>query len=95
MQKKEIMIKLPNNEQSNDILKVVECKVDNKYAVVHVRRGDKVEGNWKEGIYHELDELLKIDAIKETRATRSTDAIHQISEMLHRRSMVMVFTKAL
>lgn len=30
-----------------------------KYAVVHVRRGDKVEGDWKEGTYHELDEYLQ------------------------------------
>ena len=43
-------------------------------------------------LYHELYKLLKVDAIKEMKKTKSTDAIHQISEMLHRRSMVMVFT---
>jgi len=43
-------------------------------------------------LYHELDKLLKVDAVKTMKQTKSTDAIHQISEMLHRRSMVMVFT---
>jgi uncharacterized protein (DUF58 family) len=43
-------------------------------------------------LYHELDKLLKVDAVKAMKQTKSTDAIHQISEMLHRRSMVMVFT---
>ena len=42
----------------NDKYKV-EMQSDDKYAVVHVRRGDKVEGLWKEGIYHELDEYLE------------------------------------
>ena len=30
----------------------------NDYSVVHVRRGDKVRGNWREGKYHELSEYL-------------------------------------
>ena len=42
----------------NDKYKV-EMQSDNKYAVIHVRRGDKVEGKWKEGKYHELDEYLQ------------------------------------
>jgi len=37
----------------------VESQSDNKYAVIHVRRGDKVTSDWKEGIYHELDEYLQ------------------------------------
>ena len=37
----------------------VEIQSDSKYAVVHVRRGDKVKGRWKEGVYHELDEYLE------------------------------------
>ena len=41
----------------NDKYKV-EIQSDNKYAVIHVRRGDKVKGKWKEGTYHELDEYL-------------------------------------
>ena len=43
-------------------------------------------------LYNELDKLLKIDPIQEIKKTNLTDAIHQISEMLYRRSMVMVFT---
>tara|TARA_B100000902_G_scaffold369658_1_gene394085 strand:+ start:272 stop:1198 length:927 start_codon:yes stop_codon:yes gene_type:complete len=43
-------------------------------------------------LYHELDKLLKVDAVKAMKQTKSIDAIHQISELLYRRSMVMVFT---
>ena len=28
------------------------------YSVAHIRRGDKVDGKWKEGKYHELNEYL-------------------------------------
>ena len=28
------------------------------YSVAHIRRGDKVDGRWKEGKYHELNEYL-------------------------------------
>jgi len=27
-----------------------------EYAVIHVRRGDKVHGTWKEGLFHSLDD---------------------------------------
>ena len=30
----------------------------NEYSVAHIRRGDKVNGKWKEGKYHELSEYL-------------------------------------
>tara|TARA_B100000902_G_C27313693_1_gene919944 strand:+ start:3113 stop:4039 length:927 start_codon:yes stop_codon:yes gene_type:complete len=43
-------------------------------------------------LYHQLEELLKIDAVKDIKKTHSTHAIHEISEILHRRSMVMIFT---
>ncbi len=43
-------------------------------------------------LYNELDKLLKVNAIDQKRETASSEALHQISEMLHRRSMVMVFT---
>ena len=43
-------------------------------------------------LYYELDKILKIDSIKEMKKTRSTEAIHQISEMLHRRSLVIIFS---
>lgn len=33
-----------------------------RYAVIHIRRGDKVETSWKEGMKHELDEYY--DKIK-------------------------------
>ena len=32
---------------------------DSPYAVIHVRRGDKVKGRWKEGMFHELDEYYQ------------------------------------
>ena len=43
-------------------------------------------------LYNELDKLLKVNAIDQRRETASSEALHQISEMLHKRSMVMVFT---
>jgi len=43
-------------------------------------------------LYHELDKLLETDAITESKLTDSTDALHQISELLHKRSLVMIFT---
>ena len=43
-------------------------------------------------LYNELDVLLKVNAIDQKRGTSSSEALHQISEMLHRRSMVMIFT---
>ena len=32
---------------------------DSPYAVIHVRRGDKVKGRWKEGMFHELNEYYQ------------------------------------
>ena len=68
----DIMKKVYNTEMTFDMLKEsvdrlyvpndkykVEMQSDNKYAVIHVRRGDKGEGKWKEGSYHELDEYLQ------------------------------------
>ena len=43
-------------------------------------------------LYNELDKLLKVNAIDQKRETASSEALHQISEMLHKRSMVMIFT---
>jgi uncharacterized protein (DUF58 family) len=43
-------------------------------------------------LYNELDKLLKVNAIDQKIETASSEALHQISEMLHKRSMVMVFT---
>jgi uncharacterized protein (DUF58 family) len=43
-------------------------------------------------LYNELDNLLKVNAIDQKRETASSEALHQISEMLHKRSMVMIFT---
>jgi uncharacterized protein (DUF58 family) len=43
-------------------------------------------------LYNELEKLLKVNAIDQKRETASSEALHQISEMLHKRSMVMVFT---
>ena len=43
-------------------------------------------------LYNELDKLLKVNAIGQKRETASSEVLHQISEMLHKRSMVMVFT---
>ncbi len=43
-------------------------------------------------LYRELDKLLSSDPIKESRLTNPSNAIHQISELLHKRSLVMIFT---
>ena len=43
-------------------------------------------------IYHELENLLKVDAKASMKKTASIDALHQISEMVHKRSLVMIFT---
>ena len=43
-------------------------------------------------LYHELDKLLNNDPLVDMKRTNSFDAIHQISEMLHRRSLVLVFS---
>jgi uncharacterized protein (DUF58 family) len=43
-------------------------------------------------LYHELDSLLKVDPIKNTKQTESNAALHQVSELLHKRSLVIIFT---
>jgi uncharacterized protein (DUF58 family) len=43
-------------------------------------------------LYSELDKLLSTDAISESKLTDSSDVLHQISELLHRRSLVIIFT---
>jgi len=43
-------------------------------------------------LYLELESLLKVDAIKSAKKTQSNDALHQVSELLHKRSLVMIFT---
>jgi len=43
-------------------------------------------------LFHELDKLLQVDAIKSAKQTESTVVLHQVSELLHKRSLVMIFT---
>ena len=43
-------------------------------------------------LYHELDKVLLIDPILSAKQTESTIALHQVSELLHKRSLVMIFT---
>lgn len=43
-------------------------------------------------MYHELENLLKVDAKANIKKTASIDALQQISEMVHKRSLVMIFT---
>ena len=43
-------------------------------------------------LYHELDKLLLVDPVNSARQTESTIALHQVSELLHKRSLVMIFT---
>jgi uncharacterized protein (DUF58 family) len=43
-------------------------------------------------LYSELEGLLKVDAIKNAQQTESNAALHQVSELLHKRSLVMIFT---
>ena len=43
-------------------------------------------------LYHELESLLKVDALKNAKQTESNAALHQVSELLHKRSLIMIFT---
>ena len=43
-------------------------------------------------LYHELDKLLQVDAVKSAKQTQATVALNQVSELLHKRSLVMIFT---
>jgi uncharacterized protein (DUF58 family) len=43
-------------------------------------------------LYHELDKLLLVDPVKSAKQSQSTIALHQVSELLHKRSLVMIFT---
>ncbi len=46
-------------------------------------------------LYHRLEEELKIDAVKEKRITKSVNCLHNITERLNKRSLVMIFTDML
>ena len=43
-------------------------------------------------LYNELDKLLLVDPVDSAKQTQSTIALHQVSELLHKRSLVMIFT---
>lgn len=43
-------------------------------------------------IYNELDKLLQSDTLDARKKTEASDAIHQISELLNKRSMIIIFT---
>lgn len=43
-------------------------------------------------LYNELEKLLNINPILNKKATKSTNAIHQISEILNKRSLVLIFS---
>ena len=43
-------------------------------------------------LYNELDKLLSADPISNPKLTNSSDALSQVSELLHKRSLVMIFT---
>ena len=43
-------------------------------------------------LYNELNNLLSVDAINESRLTDTSNALHHIAELLHKRSLVIIFT---
>lgn len=43
-------------------------------------------------LYNELDKLLASDTVTDPKLTDSSDVLHQVSELLHKRSLVMIFT---
>tara|TARA_B100001250_G_scaffold169435_1_gene145910 strand:- start:1179 stop:2105 length:927 start_codon:yes stop_codon:yes gene_type:complete len=43
-------------------------------------------------LYKELDKILSSNAINESKLTDYSNSIHQISELLHKRSLVIIFT---
>lgn len=43
-------------------------------------------------IYHELEELLKKETVEDAGATQSSKALNQIAEIIHTRSLVVIFS---
>ena len=43
-------------------------------------------------LYNELDKLLAADTVTDAKLTDSSDVLHQVSELLHKRSLVMILT---
>tara|TARA_Y100000385_G_C12974181_1_gene585405 strand:+ start:125 stop:1051 length:927 start_codon:yes stop_codon:yes gene_type:complete len=43
-------------------------------------------------LYSELEKLLKVEPTTELKKTNSIDVLHQISELIHKRSLAMIFT---
>lgn len=46
-------------------------------------------------LYNELDNLLKLPAVEQQRKSFTADALHQIAENIHRRSLVIIFSDML
>ena len=59
---------------------------------IEIHTANKTTQSHHRLLYHELDKLLNNDRLKDMRSTNSSAAIHQISEMLNRRSMVLIFS---
>ena len=43
-------------------------------------------------LYNELEKLLQVNPVKSAKQTESNIALHEVSELLHKRSLVMIFT---
>ena len=43
-------------------------------------------------LYNELEKLLQVNPVKFAKQTESNIALHEVSELLHKRSLVMIFT---
>ena len=43
-------------------------------------------------LYSELEKLLQVNPVKSAKQTESNIALHEVSELLHKRSLVMIFT---
>ncbi|MEE2954074.1 MAG: DUF58 domain-containing protein [Bacteroidota bacterium] len=59
---------------------------------VHIHTPSKTTTRHHRLLYHELDKILSIDALKYNRKTTLSESLHHIAERIHRRSLVILFT---
>lgn len=59
---------------------------------IHVHTPSKTTARHHQLLYHELDKVLKMDALKDSRKTNLSDSLHHIAERIHKRSLVILFT---
>ena len=59
---------------------------------IHVHTPSKTTTRHHQLLYHELDKVLKMDALRNSRKTNLSESLHHIAERIHKRSLVVLFT---